>query len=751
MRNKLLSFFIFSVFLTASYGLAAQSQILEQVQQAQSVVESKPAISPFSHLLEESKSQTTLNTQYLTLTANNLRALQKHAETNFWQLEIPSTEDTLKLNLVPSHPIGTGAFVRTPDGTTQPIVGQFFHGILDGDPQSIVSVSLFENEIHASIISSQKSYTLAPYKGQQMYALTEDQEAKPSIDNFCSANTGEIQLTKEDVARSSTKTLDNCVNVYFELDYDVFLEKRSVEGATNYLTAVFNEVNAIFVNEGIKTQISEVFVWNIPSPYLGTSSTLTLNQFQLLRPFFNGDIAHFVDFKTSNGGIAYVDVLCSALPYAYSGAQPTFESFPTYSWTIEVITHEIGHNLGSPHTHDCSWPDGAIDNCVPPSGNCDPGETPTNGGTIMSYCHLTEFGINFNNGFGPLPGDLIRNRISNASCLQPCYIGCAAPSSLLAHNITENSFNLNWAVASNALEYRVEYRPKGTTVWQQKIAPTETVLIDGLTNNTTYEARVVSLCDEQESIFSETVEVLTGSMPTDYCQSKGRSAQNEWIASIAIHDYSNTSGANNGFGDFTQNVVYLPPNEEIPFTFTPGFTSGLLGENTYPEYWRMWIDLNADGDFTDAGELLLDSETATEEIFTGTFTIPSSATSSQTRMRISMKYNNAPDPCEIFSEGEVEDYRVLIENGAINSITTLQQQEIDVYPNPAKSMVYVKAHKRISELRLIDALGKTLTKTTPGGDIQGSLSIQDIPNGAYFIEVIYTDTSQRLARIVIER
>ncbi|MEZ4949652.1 MAG: hypothetical protein R2784_09740 [Saprospiraceae bacterium] len=36
--------------------------------------------------------------------------------------------------------------------------------------------------------------------------------------------------------------------------------------------------------------------------------------------------------------------------------------------------------------------------------------------TIMSYCHLVSgVGINFNNGFGPNPGDKIRYEISNAA------------------------------------------------------------------------------------------------------------------------------------------------------------------------------------------------------------------------------------------------------------------------------------------------------------------------------------------------
>lgn len=38
----------------------------------------------------------------------------------------------------------------------------------------------------------------------------------------------------------------------------------------------------------------------------------------------------------------------------------------------------------------------------------------------MSYCHLTQAGINFSQGFGTQPGTLIRNRVTAANCLSAC-------------------------------------------------------------------------------------------------------------------------------------------------------------------------------------------------------------------------------------------------------------------------------------------------------------------------------------------
>lgn len=87
-----------------------------------------------------------------------------------------------------------------------------------------------------------------------------------------------------------------------------------------------------------------------------------------------------------------------------------------------VIAHELGHLMGSQHTHACVWNgnDTAIDGCAGlTEGFCGTPGIPANGGTIMSYCHLRPQGINFNFGFGTQPGAVIANRVEAAQgCVQ---------------------------------------------------------------------------------------------------------------------------------------------------------------------------------------------------------------------------------------------------------------------------------------------------------------------------------------------
>ena len=174
-------------------------------------------------------------------------------------------------------------------------------------------------------------------------------------------------------------------------------------------------------------QISQILAWTTTSPYSSGSSSGMLSDFQANISSINGDLGHLVSYQASGGIAAGFNGICNSNvdnSLCFSSINSTYADFPTYSWSVMVFTHEMGHLIGSRHTHACVWNGNntAIDGCSGSTeGSCSLPGNPSGGGTVMSYCHLTSVGINLNLGFGPQPGNVIRNTVNATNnCLTPC-------------------------------------------------------------------------------------------------------------------------------------------------------------------------------------------------------------------------------------------------------------------------------------------------------------------------------------------
>ncbi len=152
---------------------------------------------------------------------------------------------------------------------------------------------------------------------------------------------------------------------------------------------------------------------------------------------------------------------------------------------------------------------------------------------------------------------------------------------------------------------------------------------------------------------TKTAYIAVSDTPITYCSSSSNDSSYEYISRVRIADLDHSSGQSN-YSDFTAYSATAAKGATVNVTLTPTFPS-----SSYTEYWRVWIDINHDGDFDDTGEQVF-AATSSSTV-SGTLTIPATALTGSTRMRVTMKYNAAPTPCETFSYGEVEDYTITIQ------------------------------------------------------------------------------------------
>lgn len=361
------------------------------------------------------------------------------------RLVIPAGNTTFEIDLAAYDILADGFEVATvANGVITPVevsTGIHYRGVVAGVPGSIAAFSFYEDRVYGlfslpgvgnfNLVRN----TLMPQEDKQQYLLYNDKDMVQARATLgCSTD----ELPKLDRTLTAARnTYENCkdVEVYILADYATYVDANSdVNNVVSYVTALFNTLSTLYRNEGIYTSLKQLNVNTTSDVYqaLGESSISFLETFGAATQnnLFGADVAHLISTRYGYlGGVAWLGTLCfpygpvqQSGPYAFSNldASEVLADFPSYSWNVEVMTHEMGHNLGSEHTHSCSWPGGAIDGCYTLEGACamPVPQYPVAGGTIMSYCHLVNgVGINLANGFGPLPGDVVRAGVNGGSCV----------------------------------------------------------------------------------------------------------------------------------------------------------------------------------------------------------------------------------------------------------------------------------------------------------------------------------------------
>lgn len=413
-------------------------------------------------------------------------------------LRLPTRErGTVELELF-EHDIFAPDFQITAsggEGTGKIDRGLHYRGIVKGDPTSFAAVSVFGSEVMGTFSTvTDGNWVVAKLEGNNpgnrhiVYAETAllDKKGAPGCamdaqgkgENFAKF-WDEAPATKQTHADETTMSpaaggtpgtdalqTVKCATEWLEAEYDVYQNRGSLQAATDYVTAVFNNSSTLYANDGISLKLQQAYIWTTSDPYNGSNSTGNLSAFQSYRAnSFSGTIAQLLTFRSLGGGVAAgFSGICNASRSASmctSGIQPAYNTVPTYSWTVSVVTHEAGHLLGSRHTHACVWNGNntAIDSCAGSTeGGCPLPGNPSGGGTIMSYCHLTNVGINFNRGFGPQPSATIRNRVESGGCLANCDGGTGGGGPLTRGTPMTNQS----AATGSALAYTMAV-PAGAT------------------------------------------------------------------------------------------------------------------------------------------------------------------------------------------------------------------------------------------------------------------------------------------------
>jgi GEVED domain/Secretion system C-terminal sorting domain/SprB repeat len=153
--------------------------------------------------------------------------------------------------------------------------------------------------------------------------------------------------------------------------------------------------------------------------------------------------------------------------------------------------------------------------------------------------------------------------------------------------------------------------------------------------------------------------------PTSYCLSNSQFPWEEWISKVQVAGINNATGKWT-YTDFTSQIGAMVVNQSYPISL-----AATVSYSFNPLYFKVFIDWNKDGIFTEASETAFSGNipsgplSATNILLNGNISVPSTATAGVTRMRVSMKRGSYAGACEAgIPYGEVEDYSLEIATSA---------------------------------------------------------------------------------------
>lgn len=232
---------------------------------------------------------------------------------------------------------------------------------------------------------------------------------------------------------------------------------------------------------------------------------------------------------------------------------------------------------------------------------------------------------------------------------------CEVPTGISVSAVGHAFFFVEWDEMGDANHYEVRYRPAGTSSWVNLTDWNGTQHISGnKVPCTTYEWQVRSSCGSNFSSWSSLRTINTEGCGDSYCYSYGLT-WDDWIARVRLGAIDNQTGKNYGYGSYTSISTEVEKGE----SYTIRLTSD-TDDDAETVFWRVWVDFNQDNDFNDSGEMVFQQSSSNSQQITGSFSIPGTALSGSTRMRVSMSLGDYSAPCATGNFREVEDYTLQI-------------------------------------------------------------------------------------------
>lgn len=242
--------------------------------------------------------------------------------------------------------------------------------------------------------------------------------------------------------------------------------------------------------------------------------------------------------------------------------------------------------------------------------------------------------------------------------LQPCTT--TSPSNVTLTNITATAANVSW-ISSAGATYTIRYRLGSTGPWIVINPATNPQTITGLTELTSYELQIATICGGTTGAYSASIPFTTPAIA--YCPSNSTSVTDGYISNVRVNATNsyvmNSNSGSGNYTDYTNDATRLVTFVRGSVNNTVSVTKEWPGTQ-YSFGTGVWIDFNRNGVFENSEQVLTSPSNTTSPVLSAGFTVPAGAYNGplKTRMRVVIRETAAAAACGTFTWGEVEDYAV---------------------------------------------------------------------------------------------
>ncbi len=305
--------------------------------------------------------------------------------------------------------------------------------------------------------------------------------------------------------------------------------------------------------------------------------------------------------------------------------------------------------------------------------------------------------------------------------------------------VSAGNVALSWSSVATAVNYKLKIGTTsgGSDIVNSTVAGTSTNV--SLAPSTTYYASVTPSNSNGDAVGCSEISFSTNST-IGYCGPLTATSTVYPISSVTLNGTTKTSSAATGspaYEDNTGTIINVSAGDTYPITIAgTGLSPNRFGATVF-------IDWNNDGDFNDSGESYFTTSGSyigaalNSNVLTGNIVVPTGVTNGNKRMRVKYNFNSSTtalgtalsDPCGNLTNGQAEDYTLLV--GSVLAVNNVKAKTLEfaVYPNPAKDFLSIKSDVKINKVEVYDAGGRKINVNFTDNKID----VRNLEKGAYIV------------------